>query len=163
MFSVFLAAACCLTPATVPAASAAPVDTPPTRKPRVAPPQVAFQVGLMPLASTGVSAFRLAHPSYAGRGGLIPVLDGGVDPLVPGLPTASMGEVRVLDGGDFGGETDVALSRVDVGSDGCAGIPAGPLLCGANTLVQSADAGQPIYGGVLRELPLGNPPFADLN
>jgi subtilisin family serine protease len=144
--------------------AAAPVDTPPTRKPRVAPPQVAFQLGLMPLASTGMSAWRLSHASADGRGVLIAILDGGVDPAIQGLLTTSSGEPKILDVRDFSGETDVPLTPLDaLDSNGCAALRDGLVLCGVRAIVASADAGSRPYGGVLRELPLGNPPFADLN
>lgn len=144
--------------------AAAPVDTPPTRKPRVAPPQVAFQLGLMPLASTGMSAWRLAHASADGRGVLIAVLDGGVDPAIPGLLTTSTGEPKILDVRDFSGETDVPLALLAAPDlNGCAALSDGMALCGVQSIVASADPGSGAYGGVLRELPIGNPPFADLN
>jgi tripeptidyl-peptidase-2 len=139
------------------------VDTPPTRKPRVAPPQVALQVGLMPLASTGMSAFKVAHPSYDGRGVLIGVLDGGVDPGILGLLSTSTGAPKILEVRDFSGENDIPLTQVTPDADGCVTPVAGTRVCGAGQLAASADAGSGAWGGVLRELPLGNPPFADLN
>ena len=45
----------------------------------------ALLAGLMPLASTGVDAFRTAHPTYDGRGVLVGILDSGIDPGVAGL------------------------------------------------------------------------------
>ncbi|MFI5208276.1 MAG: S8 family serine peptidase, partial [Gemmatimonadales bacterium] len=150
-------AAICLLPAV------ALAQTPPTQKPRVAPPQVAFQVGLMPLASTGMSAWKVAHPTYDGRGVLIAVLDGGVDPGILGLLSTSTGEPKILEVRDFSGETDIPLAQVTLDADGCVTPAAGTRVCGAQGLAASADTGTAAWGGVLRELPLGNPPFADLN
>ncbi|MFI5280826.1 MAG: S8 family serine peptidase, partial [Gemmatimonadales bacterium] len=152
-----------LAPLLVSAGIIAAVDTPPTRKPRVAPPQVAFQVGLMPLASSGMSAWKVAHPTYDGRGVLIAVLDGGVDPGILGLLSTSTGEPKILEVRDFSGETDIPLAQVAPDGDGCVRPAADARVCGAAQVIASADSGAQAWGGVLRELALGNPPFADLN
>src|SRR5262249_608277 len=60
-------------------------STTPHERPRVAPPAAAFARGWMPVASTGVDAFRKAHPTADGRGVLIAILDTGIDPSAPGL------------------------------------------------------------------------------
>src|SRR5512135_2046151 len=74
----------------VPTAAAGPAQPPrpPGSEPQraaerphpVAPPEVAYRLGLMPLASAGITAFRLAHPTFDGRGILLAILDSGVDP-----------------------------------------------------------------------------------
>jgi subtilisin family serine protease len=138
------------------------VDTPPARKPRVAPPQVAFQVGLMPLGSAGMSEWKLAHPFWDGRGVLIAVLDGGVDPGVLGLLSTSTGEPKILEVRDFSGENDIPLAQVSPDGEGCV-TPAATRVCGVGAIAASADSGTSAWGGLMRELPLGNPPFADLN
>ncbi len=130
-------------PGGAPVATATPVpppaDTPrtqpPPRKNRIAPPQVASQLGLMGHGSTGVTSFRLQFPDYDGRGVLIAVLDGGVDPGIPGLTVTSTGERKVLDVRDFSGEGRVELVA---GPDG-------------------------VWTGSLRELVFGDMPQADLN
>jgi subtilisin family serine protease len=135
----------------------------PVRKSRVAPPQVAFQVGLMPLASTGMSAWRLMHPTWDGRGVLIAVLDGGVDPGVQGLLTTSTGEPKILDVRDLSGENDVPLELVRVDSSGRVELAGGIVLTGLAGVRAAAQADAPWYAGVVIELPLGKPPYADLN
>jgi len=131
-----------IAPPPAPAATTAPVaaapvprDTIPTPKQRVALPRIAMQLGVMPVASTGVTGFRLAHPTYDGRGVLIAILDSGVDPGIDGLRSSSQGLPKILDLRDFSGEGDIALT------------PAGP--------------GR--WTGTLRELPFGGLPQADFN
>jgi len=122
-------------PAAPVAAAPAPRDTIPTPKQRVAPPRVAMQLGVMPVASTGVTGFRLAHPGYDGRGVLIAILDSGVDPGIDGLRTTSQGLPKILDLRDFSGEGDIALTPDAPGR----------------------------WTGTLRELPFGGMPQADFN
>jgi len=117
--------------------AAAAVDSPavpPRPRNRLAPPAVAFQLGLMPLSSTGVSGWRLQHPTWDGRGVLIAILDAGVDPGIAGLGTTPQGEPKILDLRDFSDEGRVEL-RV----------------------------GQGVWTGVLREIWFGDLPQADLN
>ena len=137
-----------------PPAPAAPV------RPRVAPPEAAYARGWMGLGSTGVDAFRKAHPDADGRGVLIGILDTGIDPSAPGLATTSTGERKILDLRDFSGEGAVALERV---------IPRGDTLeLGTQRLtgfgrVAALNVQGPYYAGTLREIPLGDAPAADLN
>jgi len=149
-------------PASTPVTTA-PADSVPVRKPRVAPPQVAFQVGLMPLASTGMSAWRLMHPTWDGRGVLIAVLDGGVDPGVQGLLTTSTGEPKILDVRDLSGENDVPLEPVRMDAIDRLVLAGGIVLTGLAGVRAAAQADAPWYAGVVIELPLGKPPYADLN
>src|SRR5690242_6476944 len=72
------------TPSPAPPAKASP---PADSVRRMAPPDMAYTHGWMPLASTGVERFLRAHPEADGRGVLIGILDTGVDPSVPGLLT----------------------------------------------------------------------------
>ena len=142
-------------PAQIPDASAA-------REPAVEPP-VAMMLGLMPLRSAGVDAFRAAYPRYDGRGVLIAILDSGVDPGVAGLITTSAGSPKLLDLRDFSREGRVALSPVPVPQDGT-----GRVVIGDRTLAGAARIGRLTtatvwYAGVFRELPLGRPPAGDVN
>ncbi len=89
----------------------------------------------MPNASTGVSGFRLQHPTYDGRGVLIGILDSGVDPGIQGLQVTSTGEPKILDVRDVSGEGDVALRQNRDGT----------------------------WSGELAELRFGNVPQADFN
>ena len=117
----------------------------------------------MPLAAAGVDRFQTDHPTYDGRGVLIGILDSGVDPGVPGLIVTSTGAPKILDVRDFSGEGRIALAPVT--PSGIAGdtvLVAGKPLAGARRIARLA-TGTTWYAGVLRELPLGNPPGADLN
>lgn len=127
---------------------------------RLAPPAIAYARGWMPLASTRADAFRRAHPEADGRGVLIAILDTGIDPSVPGLGTTSTGERKVLDLRDFSGEGAVALRRLAPRGDTVE--VAGRRLAGFGRLV-ALNATGPYYGGALYEIPLGQPPAADLN
>jgi subtilisin family serine protease len=142
-------------PAAVPDALSAP------RQP-VAPAATAYLLGLMPLEATGVSAWRIAHPAYDGRGVLIGILDSGVDPGVAGLQTTSTGQPKILDLRNFSGEGDVALERVHPDAQGSVALPGGLSLQGAGAVRKAAAAAE-WYGGVIHELPFGDAPAADFN
>jgi subtilisin family serine protease len=114
----------------------------------------------MPLRTTGVEPFLQHHPSYDGRGVVIAVLDGGVDPGVPGMRVTSTGERKLLDLRDFSGEGRIALDVV---------VPSGPdtIRVGGRPLrgfgrVARLSTG-PYYAGVFRETLLGTGPSADVN
>lgn len=125
----------------------------------VAPPAQAYQLGWMPLASTNVPAFRAMHPSWDGRGVLIAILDGGVDP-VPGLDRQPDGSGKILDMRDFSGEGRVALRPVEVAGDL---LQVGSSVLRGAGRIRGLHTGGPIYGGVLAEYALGEMPAADLN
>ena len=127
---------------------------------RVAPPQVAYARGWMPLTSTGVDRFLKAHPDYDGRGVLIGVLDTGVDPSVPGLGTTSTGLPKVLDVRDFSGEGAVALTPVTPKGDSVS--IGGRVLAGFGR-VAAVNGSGPYYAGMIAEIPLGDGKAADLN
>lgn len=141
---------------------AAPADAvaAPGREPAL-PPAVALMAGLMPLKSTGVDEFRARHATYDGRGVLIAILDTGVDPGVHGLITTSTGSPKVIELRDFSGEGRVALAPVTPGDDGTVPV-GGQKLAGAARIGRLTRAST-WYAGVLRELPLGKVPGADLN
>ncbi len=142
------------------AALADSAPPPPPAKPRVAPPEVAYARGWMPLASTGADTFRTLHPAADGRGVLIAILDTGIDPSAPGLGTTATGERKILDLRDFSGEGAVALTRVTPRGD--TAEVAGRRLAGFGRVV-ALNATGPYYGGALAEIPLGAAPAADLN
>jgi subtilisin family serine protease len=151
----------------VPRIDPAATSRPPVRVPaleekveRMAPPEVAYAHGWMPLASTGADRFVREHPTYDGRGVLIAILDTGVDPGVPGLGTTSTGDPKLVDLRDFSGEGLVALARVSPRGDTVE--IAGRKLGGFGRVV-GLDSDGPYYAGTLRELPLGEPPASDLN
>ena len=140
-------------PSMQPPLAAVPSDATNTPGPAV-DPAVAYMLGLMPLRSTGVDAFRAQHPTYDGRGVLIAILDSGIDPGVPGLIATSTGAPKIIELRDFSGEGRVALTAIPAPTDremkGAARIGR---LTTATTW----------YRGVFRELPLGRPPAADIN
>ena len=140
----------------------APPDALPKPRERIAPPLVAYRLGLMPLGGTGVDGWHDAHPAWDGRGTLIAILDSGVDPCVPGLQTTSTGQAKILDLRNFSGEGDIPLSPVRPGADGAIALPGGISLSGADA-VRAAAADAVWYGGVIRELPFGKAPEADFN
>jgi len=126
----------------------------------VVTPHVARLAGLMPLRSTGVEAFRQRDPAWDGRGVLIAVLDGGIDPGVAGLRTTTTGERKLLDLRDFSGEGRIELSVVRSNRTDTIAID-GRALAGFGRIARLA-AG-PYFGGLLYEARLGVGPAADLN
>ena len=155
-------AAAAPTPSVAATPVAPPADALPKPKERIAPPLVAYRLGLMPLSGTGVAGWQAAHPDWDGRGTLIAILDSGVDPSVPGLLTTSTGVAKILDLRNFSGEGDIALSPVRPGADGTIGLPGGLSLRGADA-VRAVAADTVWYVGVIRELPFGDVPAADFN
>jgi subtilisin family serine protease len=139
---------------TPPDASRTPaVPEPDARQPLV-DPRVAHMLGLMPLKSAGVDAFRATHPTYDGRGILIAILDSGVDPGVPGLMVTSTGAPKVIELRDFSSEGRVALTAFPAATDAN--------LKGAGRIARLTS--EPTwYRGVFRELPLGRMPASDVN
>ncbi len=147
-------------PSASPAAPAKPPAPADDSMHHVAPPDMAYAHGWMPLASTGVDRFLKAHPEYDGRGVLIGILDTGIDPAIPGLLTTSGGGPKVLDLRDFSGEGAVPLARVTPAGDS---VRVGSRwLRGFGRVVALSTAG-PYYGGTIAEIPLGEPPAADLD
>ena len=123
-------------------------------------PQVARLAGLMPLRSTGIESFRQRDPALDGRGVLIAVLDGGIDPGVPGMRTTTTGDRKLLDLRDFSGEGRIALSLLRPDRDDTIAIE-GHALAGFGRVARLAAA--PYFGGVFREARLGAGPAADVN
>ena len=151
---------------------AAPVVAAPVRPPadsaRPAPdsltapialPAEAAAMGWMPLASTNVPGFLALHPTYDGRGVLIAILDGGVDP-VPGVDRLPDGSPKIVEVRDFSGEGRIVLTPAEVAGDFVR--VQGQVLRGAGR-VRTLAVGGVVYGGTLVELALGDPPAADLN
>src|SRR5581483_4851528 len=161
--AALLATAACGAPVATPPEPAAPAAGPAPATPAdhtgavarspILPPARALLAGLMPLHSAGVDEWRARHPAYDGRGVLIGILDTGVDPGVDGLIATSTGAPKLLDVRDFSGEGR--------GADGTVTV-AGRPLAGAGRIARLTSAAI-WYAGVLRELPLGRPPAADLN
>ncbi|MBI3082362.1 MAG: S8 family serine peptidase, partial [Gemmatimonadetes bacterium] len=123
-------------------------------------PQVARLAGLMPLRSTGIESFRQRDPAADGRGVLIAVLDGGIDPGVAGMRTTSTGERKLLDLRDFSGEGRSGLGLVRPDRADTIAVE-GHQLAGFGRIARLAAA--PYFGGVLGEARLGSGPAADLN
>ena len=152
----------------VPVAGTAPVQDPlPTESDRqpTGPrprwtPRLAWLAGYMPLRSTGVDSFRLAHPAADGRGVLIAILDTGVDPSVAGLRETTTGEPKLLDLRDFSGEGRVPLQPVLPDRSGSVTV-GGVRVAGFGQV--AGRAGRPYFGGVLREQAFGVGAAADLN
>jgi subtilisin family serine protease len=140
----------------------APADATATsaRQPAL-PPPVALLSGLMSLRSAAVDPFQAAHPTYDGRGVLIAILDTGVDPGVSGLITTSTGAPKLVELRDFSAEGRVALAPVTPSGDGTVSV-GGRQLVGAGRIARLT-AATTWFAGVLRELPLGKLPAADLN
>ena len=147
-------------PVPEPTAPAAPAPPGRTEPQSLVPPREAFVRGWMPLRATGVDEFLKLHPTYDGRGVLIGILDSGIDPGIPGLGSTSTGERKILDLRDFSGEGSVDLVPVTPEGDRLA--VAGRVLHGVSRLRTMA-VGKAIYGGAIREIPLGGLPAADLN
>ncbi|MGB7211782.1 MAG: S8 family serine peptidase [Gemmatimonadales bacterium] len=124
------------------------------------PPADAASRGLMPLASTGIPAFRRAHPNWDGRGVLLAILDGGVDPGQGGLATTTTGLPKLLDLRDFSGEGKIALTPV---------IPIGDVVTveghrlAGFSRVRGVNGTGPWYAGTLLESALGEGAEADVN
>jgi tripeptidyl-peptidase II len=147
-------------PGAPPTAAVAADATRAAREPFL-PPAAAFRLGLMPLRSTMVDAFRLAHPTYDGRGVLIAILDSGIDPSAPGLQHTPQAQAKVLDLRDFSGEGRVALSPTRPNGDGTVTV-AGRRIGGTGRITRWA-IGDAWYAGTFAELPLGKPPAADVD
>jgi tripeptidyl-peptidase II len=124
------------------------------------PPVAAYSHGWMPLASTGVEKFLAQHPTYDGRGVLIGILDTGIDPGIPGLLKTSTDAPKILDLRDFSDEGAVRLERIVPQGDSIT--IAGRRLRGFGRVAALNTVG-PYYGGVIREIPLGELPASDLN
>jgi tripeptidyl-peptidase-2 len=146
-----------------PPAPPAPADASRIRQPPqpAVDPSVAMTLGLMPLKSAGVDAFRSTYPRYDGRGVIIAILDSGVDPGVAGLITTSTGSPKVLDLRDFSQEGRIALVPVTPTDDGR--ITIGERTLRGTARVARLTTATVWYAGVFRELPLGEPPASDVN
>jgi len=129
----------------------------PQRKPA---PAQAYAQELMPLGSTGVTSFLRRHPTYDGRGVLIAILDGGIDPGIPGLRITTTGDRKILELRDFSGEGEIPLEPVVPRGDSV--LVAGRWLRGLGR-VRALNSHGPYYGGAVAELGLGRPPASDVN
>ena len=126
---------------------------------RVAPPEAAYARGWMPLASTGVDAFRNAHPDADGRGVLIGILDTGIDPAFPVSPRPPPASGRCSTCGTSRAKARSPWSRSLPRGHGGRGHQAP----GGFGRVAALNAQGPYYAGTMREIPLGEAPAADLN
>lgn len=141
---------------------------PPAKEPQLAedtlrpmvPAEAAYAHGWMPLASTGVEKFLRMHPTHDGRGVIIGILDTGIDPGIAGLGKTTTDAPKILDLRDFSDEGAVALQRVTPMGDSVE--IAGKKLGGFSRVTAMNTTG-PYYGGVIREIPLGELPASDLN
>ncbi len=124
------------------------------------PPELAHLAGLLPLKSAGVESFLRRWPTFDGRGVLIAILDGGVDPGVPGLARTTTGQLKIVEVRDFSGEGRVTLKRVWPGAEGWIEV-GGQRVTGTGRLRRLALP--PYYAGLLKESSLGSGPAADLN
>jgi tripeptidyl-peptidase-2 len=113
----------------------------------------------MPLGTTGIEVFRQRHPTFDGRGVLIAVLDGGIDPSVPGLETTTGGERKLLDLRDLSNEGRISLRHVAPVGDTVR--VDGQALLGFGRIGRLSSG--PFYGGVLHEERLGSGRAADVN
>lgn len=161
--AVLLLAACggarsATAPGPVPTASANP--SPRVAPEPVAPPAAAHELGWMPLAATNVPGFLRRNPAWDGRGVIIAILDGGVDPGVAGLTRLPYGGRKLLDVRDFSGEGRIALTPARLTG---THVRFGPVRLAGAARLRGLHAGGPVYGGVLDEVRLGQPPGADLN
>jgi subtilisin family serine protease len=107
----------------------------------------------------GVDTFRVNHPLLDGRGVVIGILDSGIDADLPGFASTSAGGSKILDLRDFSGEGRTLLAPVTRLGDTV--VVGNIKLSGFGRIARLASP--PYYGGVLRELPLGTVPAADLN
>jgi len=78
----------------------------------------------MPLRSIGADTFRTQHPTFDGRGVLIAILDGGIDPGVPGFRATTTGQPKLVELRDFSGEGRVELTPLTLSADGTGQIGA---------------------------------------
>jgi tripeptidyl-peptidase-2 len=124
------------------------------------PPEAAYSHGWMALGSTGVETFLRQHPTYDGRGVIIGILDTGVDPGVAGLLKTTTDAPKLLDARDFSHEGTVPLKPVTPTGDS---VEIGGRHLRGFGRVAALNARGPYFGGVIRELPLGEPPASDLN
>ena len=136
-----------------------PVLPPMTRQPAAAP-ALALARGWMPLTATGVPAFLNAHPGWDGRGVLIAILDGGIDPAVPGLDSTTAGRAKLLDLRDFSGEGRVPLTPLLPAGDAAQ---IGPRRLTGLGRIRAIATAADWYSGLIVERSLGEPPASDLN